>query len=266
MAVKVLLIGYGTIAGYVAARVAERDDVAITHVLARPGREDVARTAIGANARVVTDVAEITDPIDVALECAGHEGLRRHGPAVLGRGIDLVVASVGALTDDGLAEDLERAARDGDAQIEILSGAVGALDAIASARVGGLDSVTYRGRKPPAGWKGSSAEGRCDLDNLDGPFVHFEGTAREAARAYPKNANVAAAVALAGVGLDATAVELVADPAAPGNEHIIEAAGAFGRLRFSVVGNPLPGNPRSSSLTAMSAVRALANHTNTLRI
>lgn len=266
MALSVLLIGYGTIAGYVAAKVAEQDGMAITHVLARPGREDAARDVIGGDVRVVTDVAEITGPIDVALECAGHDGLHQHGPAVLARGIDLVVASVGALTDDGLAEDLEQAARDGKAQIDILSGAVGALDAIASARVGGLDSVAYFGRKPPAGWKGSPAEDRCDLDALVDPFTHFVGTAREAARSYPKNANVAAAVALAGMGLDDTAVELVADPAATGNEHVIEAAGAFGTLSFSIVGNPLPGNPRSSSLTAMSAVRALANRRETVRI
>ncbi len=266
MPLSVLMIGYGTIARYVSAAVAGRPDIAITSVLARPGRENAASDVFGSDVDIVTSVADVTASVDVALECAGHEGLRQHGSAVLDQGTDLIVASVGGLTDDGLASDLEAAAKRGKAQIEVLSGAVGALDALASARQGGLETVTYQGRKPPAGWKGSPAEEACDLDRLAEPFVHFEGSARDAASRYPKNANVAAAVALAGVGLDATRVRLIADPKAPGNEHEIAAEGAFGRFQFNIVGNPLPGNPRSSSLTAMSAVRALDNRVSAMRI
>ena len=136
----------------------------------------------------------------------------------------------------------------------LASGAIGALDALSAAKVGGLDEVTYTGIKPPVGWRGSPAEDTLDLDNLATTTTHFDGTARDAALRYPKNANVAAAVALAGIGLDATQARLVADPNATGNTHIITAKGAFGSFEFTIKGNSLPESPRTSALAAMSVV------------
>ncbi|MGA1713035.1 MAG: aspartate dehydrogenase domain-containing protein, partial [bacterium] len=48
------------------------------------------------------------------------------------------------------------------------------------------------------------------------------------------------------------------------NSHEIEARGAFGELKFEIHGLPIPGNPKSSALTAMCAVRFLENQTGTL--
>src|SRR5260370_19337106 len=93
-------------------------------------------------------------------------------------------------------------------------------------RLSGLTSVRYRSRKPPLAWRGSVAERVADLGTLAKPTVLYKGTAGEAALLYPQNANVAAAVALAGLGFESTQVELVADLGAGGNIHEIEAVAA----------------------------------------
>jgi aspartate dehydrogenase len=96
--------------------------------------------------------------------------------------------------------------------------------------------------------------------------VLYKGVAGEAALLYPQNANVAAAVALAGLGFDATEVELVADPGAPGNVHEIEAEGAAGRFAIQLQGRPSRTNPKTSALAALSVARALLNRQATIVI
>jgi aspartate dehydrogenase len=126
-------------------------------------------------------------------------------------------------------------------------------------RLGGLRQLRYRGIKPPLAWRGSPAENQVDLDHLSCRTVLFEGTARAAALAFPQNANVAATIALAGLGFDATRVELVADPTAVQNTHEIEAKGATGNFHLRIEGVASASNPKTSSLTALSVARALVN-------
>jgi aspartate dehydrogenase len=87
-------------------------------------------------------------------------------------------------------------------------------------------------------------------------FVFFEGSAREAAGLYPKNVNVGAAVALAGLGFEQTRIKLASEPAIPGPLGIIEAAGAFGTLRFEILALASPDNPKTSWITGHSLVSA----------
>lgn len=260
---EIALIGHGAIAAYVAGQIrsgqTEVATAALTTVVCRPGREDAAVEALGGQPLVaVCSVDELPSSVELVVDCAGHGGLVEHGAPALGAGIDVLTLSIGALTDSELAIALDRAAAEGQSQLHLASGAVGALDALSAAAVGGLDSVVYRGRKPPKGWQGSVAEDVLDLHSPEAfgsePRCHFRGDAAEAAQRYPKNANVAAAIALAGAGFAATSVELWADPNLDSNIHEIEATGPFGRLRFEIEGNPLPTNAKSSALAAMSVV------------
>jgi aspartate dehydrogenase len=75
--------------------------------------------------------------------------------------------------------------------------------------------------------------------------------------AYPKNANVVAAVALAGIGFDDTTVRLIADADISANIHEVQAKGDFGMFTFQISGQSLPDNPRSSALAAMSVISKL---------
>jgi aspartate dehydrogenase len=190
---------------------------------------------------------------------AGQPAVAEYGEAVLRRGIDLLIISVGALADAALLARLKAGAEAGGARILLPAGAIGGIDAVAAMRVAGLKAVKYRSRKPPAAWRNSPAEQVADLDSLKERTVLYRGTAGEAALRFPQNANVAAALALAGLGFDATEVELVADPDAPGNVHEIEAEGAAGRFAIQLQGKPSRSNPKTSALAAMSVARALLN-------
>lgn len=245
------LIGNGAIASFV-RKALEKGEHGLGAILLRPER-------IAENPKLyVGSVQDLPDDLDLMIDCAGHAALATHGPAILSRGMDLISVSLGALANPEIYGALEKAAQDGGARLHLASGAIGALDCLQAARIGRLDDVTYVGRKPPVGWRGSPAEATLDLDALTtGAQTHFEGTAREAALAYPKNANVAAAVALAGLGFDATQVRLIADADITSNIHEIAASGDFGSFKFQISGQSLPNNPRSSALAAMSVLSKL---------
>lgn len=255
-ALPICLIGFGAIGRAVYQRVAQDTALQITHVVVREARVAAVQAQLQAHTTAVSSVPPGTT---LVLECAGHSALTEHVLPALARGVECAVLSVGALAQSGLPEQLSNAAQQGHTQVHLLSGAVGGVDAIAAAKIAGLSSVRYTGRKPPLGWCGTPAEQVVDLSTLAQPAILLEASARQAAALYPKNANVAATVSLAGLGLDATQVRLVADPGISENVHEIEATGAFGSLKIEMRGNPLPENPKTSMLTVLSALRFLHN-------
>lgn len=260
---RVGLIGCGAI-GRKVLEILKREGpaagVTLGAVLVRPARAEEMRALVPPGTAVVTDVdALVRAAPDLIAECAGHGAVREHGAAVLRHGADLVVIGIGALADAATEAALREAAAGSGARIVLPAGAVGGLDMLAAARLGGLDRVVYTSRKKPASWKGTPAEKAVDLDAIREATVFYRGKARQAARDYPQNANVAAAIGLAGLGLDATDVVLSADPAVGGNEHRIAAEGGFGRSELVILGRPMPDSPRTSMLAALSVARAVLN-------
>jgi aspartate dehydrogenase len=261
------LIGHGAIARYVLKNLRRDEPARCVAMVVRKARVAEAQKAAGEAVNVVGSVAELGFHVPpLVVEAAGHGGLAEHGAAVLEAGSDLVVVSVGALADRALYEKLAAAAEKGKAKLLVVAGAIGGVDALAAARQGGLVRVRYTSRKPPKAWKGTPAEKVADLAKLTAETVLFTGRADEAARLYPQNANVCATVALAGAGWDKTEVTLLADPAAEGNIHQIEAEGTFGAMRIEMRGKPLPDNPKTSSLAALSVLRAIRNRASVIEI
>ncbi|WP_234264242.1 aspartate dehydrogenase [Hydrogenophaga sp. NFH-34] len=266
MTQNVTLIGFGAIGRTLLQRSAGQPGLRITHVVVPEAHAAAAQANAAALQADIAIVSAVPHDTDLVVECAGHEALTEHVVPALLRGTECAVLSIGALSEPGLPEQLADAAAQGGTQVHLLSGAIGGVDAIAAARIAGLDAVTYTGRKPPSGWRGTPAEALADLGSLTEPTVILEDTAREAARLYPKNANVAATISLAGLGLDATRVRLIADPTVSENIHEIEVRGAFGEMRITMRGKPLPDNPKTSALTVLSALRFLHNRTATVTI
>jgi aspartate dehydrogenase len=258
---RVGLIGFGAIGRRLAQAIAagEAGHCELGAILVRrPERiDDAAREQIGC--MVTGDAADfLATRLDLVVEVAGHDALKAYAEDILRQGKDLLLISVGALADPHFEARLHRAAHDYGQRVYLATGAIAGLDAIAAGAVGGLDSVTHSVRKPPAGLLPPDEIAQAVASGE--PRVLYEGPAREAALRFPENVNVAAAISLAGLGLDKTTVRIVADPTVIRNTHEIEARGEFGELRI-VLQNIPTENPKTGRLTAMSMIKALRNLT-----
>ncbi len=200
---------------------------------------------------------------DAVLEAASHDAVREHLTALLDAGISVVVLSAGALVDDRLRGAAEAAANRSGALLFVPSGGIGGLDALKAAALAGVDEVSIQVAKPPAAWRGIpyvDARG-IDLDALTGPMTLFEGPARKGVPHFPQNVNIAAVLAMAGVGLDRTSLKVIADPVLTLNTHTIRVSGRCGRFTIVLENVPAPGNPKTSWLacySGLAALRALA--------
>jgi aspartate dehydrogenase len=216
---------------------------------------------------VRTDLpALLRDRPDVVAECASHVAVREYGPTILKSACDLIIISIGSLSDDSRRTQLEQAAKAGKCKIFLPAGAIGGVDALVAARLSGLESVIYTGRKPPNAWRGTPAEKLLDLDALKEPATFFEGSAREAARDYPFNANVAATLGLAGIGFEKTQVRLVADPGVSRNVHEFSVQSGCGDFTIMLQGRPSAANPKTSLMAGYSVARELLNRAGTVVI
>lgn len=248
---RIGMIGYGAMGRSLAANLAASSPpIPIGAVLQRAG--SIRPTPAG-----LPSFDNIADFIAwkpaLVVECAGHSAVRNEVPALLRAGIKVIVMSIGALADSATFAALRAGSTASGARMIAATGAIGGIDALKSARCAALSRVTYIGRKPPAAWAGTPGAKVVQLDSLSAPATIFEGDAAAAALSYPKNANVTAAVALAGVGFERTRVRLVADPTITRNVHEIEATGAFGNMLVRLENEPLPENPRTSRLAVLNA-------------
>lgn len=258
---RLVLVGWGAIGAEVARLLADRKaPVDLVGVGLRNADRDLPCPVITAPA----DLAALRP--DLVVEAAGRAAVMPWGEAALAAGADFAPASTSAFADDTALDRLLALARAHGRQVLIPPGALGGMDALAAAARLPLASVIHEVTKPARAWAGTEAETLCDLADLTAPQVFFQGPAREAARRFPQNANVALTTALAGMGPDATTIRLIADPTATANRHRVIATGDFGRMEITLDNAPLASNPKSSALTALSLVRLIENRANPLVI
>ena len=250
--------GLGTVGFEVARRIdgGEIDGLTLGAVSARDHARARARVAGFRSPVDVVSAGELAARADIVVECAPAAVFREIAEPVVRAGKILVAISAGALLDH---DDLVEAARATGAQIVVPSGAVMGLDAVRAAAESGIGSVTMITRKPPGGLAGAPylADHGIDVDGLDAPLKVFEGSAREGARGFPANVNVAAALGLAGIGPERTRLEIWADPGVARNTHEIRLEAVTLRFHLRIENVPSRENPRTGRSVAPSVIAAL---------
>lgn len=267
---RIGIIGGGVIARLFLEHI-ERGDMGEASVVAIQGRSPASRGRPLAEEYGVPFVTSLDGLLaerpQVVIEAASHDAVREFARPLLEAGIPLILLSGGALCDDALRARLEAAAAKHRALLYVPSGGIGGLDALKAACLAGADAVEIAVTKPPAAWKGIPYVERMklDLDHLSGPVTLFEGTAREGVPYFPANVNIAAALAMAGIGFDRTQLKVVADPALVYNTHYINIRGRTGSISIRFESVPFPDNPKTAMLACYSALAAFKQFNSPVR-
>jgi aspartate dehydrogenase len=212
----------------------------------------------------VLPIEQLSDIADIVIECAPSALL----PSIVGpfvrKGKSAIVLSAGALLEH---EELIDLANQNGGQIIVPTGALIGLDAVTAAAEGNIHSVRMITRKPVKGLAGAPyvVDNNVDIESITEPLKIFEGSAREAARGFPANLNVAVALSLAGIGADRTKLEIWADPSLTRNTHRIEVDSDS--ARFSMLIENIPSeNPKTGLITALSVIAFLRKQYSALRV
>lgn len=213
----------------------------------------------------IVTLAALPPRCDVVVECLPPTRFAEIAGLTIEAGKIFVPLSVGTLLSHA---DLVERARETGARILVPTGALLGLDAVRAAAEGKIRSVRMVTRKPPRGLEGAPylVANNISVSGLSAPLRVFSGTAREGARGFPANVNVAAALSLAGIGPDKTQLEIWADPGATRNMHTIEVDADSARFSMTIEGIPTAENPRTGKITALSVVALLRGLTATLRV
>jgi len=212
----------------------------------------------------VLPIEGLCDVADIVIECAPAKLVRSIVTPFVTKGKTAIVLSVGALLEN---EDLIELAKQNGGQIVVPTGALIGLDAVTAAAVGEIHSVRMVTRKPVQGLAGAPylVENKIDIEQIKEPLKIFDGTAREAAKGFPANLNVAVALSLAGIGPDRTRLEIWADPALTRNVHRVEVESDSARFSMSIENIPSE-NPKTGRITALSVIALLRKQFAPLRV
>ncbi len=209
-------------------------------------------------------LSDILDRANLVVECASIEAAREIALNVLTKGTDLMLLSVGALVDNDFRKQVLQAAHSHHCNLYVPSGAIGGIDALLAASQGTIDRVTLTTTKPPASLHEAPYVVAHHID-VEKTGVIFEGTARQAIDYFPQNINVAATLALAGLGFERTIVRIAVDTRITHNIHEVVVEGDFGRFAARFENIPSSNN-RTSKLAAYSAAAMIHKITDAVKI
>ena len=260
---KIGIVGLGSIGAAVAKQLLP--PLVLVAIAGRESQATAAKCAALGLDVPATDLAALVAASEVVVDCAVAASFRAVAETSLAAGRTLVTVNAAALLDH---LDLVEFARAKGGRIVVASGALLAFDAVAAAALGRIERVTMRNRKPPQGLAGAPyiVSKGIDLASLSTATCVFSGTAREAAKGFPANVNVAAALSLAGAGPDRTMVEIWADPSLTRNVHEFDLVSDCVSFSVRTEGLPSPDNPKTSAIVPLSVLATLQRLAAPLRI
>lgn len=254
------IIGCGAIGGVIADAVVHKFSDAIKLLGVCDVDKEKARKLLE---KLKVDAAilsrdELIQKCDLIIEAASGSISYKVAKEALEAGKDVMVMSTGGLLSRA---DIFKLAKKKGAKIYLPSGAICGLDGVKSAMMRNIKSVTLTTRKPPAGLEGAPyvVEKNIDLNSITEETVIFEGSAEDAVKGFPKNVNVSATLSLCGLGAKNTKVRIITSPGYKSNSHEVEMEGDFGKLKACTENVPMPDNPKTSYLAALSAIATLKN-------
>ena len=218
---KIALIGFGSIGKKIYEQITEEGLLSVAFIY-------------DANAQVPKDLALTNPPtgadfaqVDLVVEAAIPQVVVDYGREIV-QHTHFMPFSLTALADQKLYDDILHIAEKHHHQLFIPHGAILGLDGIFDGNklFNNVEIVTIKNPK---------SLGRLDTERT----TIFEGSAREVAKLMPRNVNVHAALALAGIGFDKTKSKLVSDPHTTENTHLITAKNDDISMEIIIKSNPI---------------------------
>jgi aspartate dehydrogenase len=264
--VKVGIAGLGTI-GFVVAKALDDgiEGLELAAVAARDPEKARNRLRALKNPPPVTSADELAAVADVVVECVPKSAFMEIAEPALRAGRLFVTVSGAGILANPEVVDIARAHG---GRIILATGALLGLDAVRAAAEGKVNEVRMVTRKPPNALKGAPhlTEHHIEIDDLTEPKKVFEGSARDGAKGFPANVNVAAALGLAGIGPDATRLEIWADPTLTRNTHTIRVDADSARFEMTIENVQSEENPGTGKITALSVIACLRGLTAPLKV
>jgi len=207
--------------------------------MGRCGRQTIA--GIPAACGFTSQPDSLPKPADLVVEAAHADLLKQVALRIVERS-DLLLFSITALADEAFRTALEQTAVKCGRKVFLPHGAMI-----------GIDGLVDAGRRSIGHGDHNQESGSLGLHRTKHTVV-YEGPTRQACAKFPRNVNVHAAIALAGLGFDRTVSRIVADPAVSTKQPPGRSRGTGYRFRIEV------SSEAGGKVTGAYTPQALSEH------
>lgn len=210
-------------------------------------------------------LAELIRSSDFIVEAIASNETTKIIQQVVGAHKGILIMSVGKVLD---IPHLFRLAEKTKTTVLIPSGAIAGLDVIKAVGANNITRISLTTRKPPSSLSQTDhlSQKGIFINKIKNETVIFDGSVDRSIALFPRNINVAAALALASGARKKIRVRIITSPKFRLNSHEITVEGKFGSLSTHTHNLPCPDNPKTSYLAVLSALQTLKQYFQSVKI